>query len=412
MTLHLWLDRQHVGTVARTRAGRLRLTFDPDVVDAQPNAPWLSCSLPVSRQPADATLFLSGLLPEGDHRRRMAELAGVLPHDTYGLLQRFGRDVAGAIIITPDDTPPADRHGDLVPLTDDELAAAVDELPDRVLGIREDSELSLDGMQDKMLLVREGGTWARPVHGRPSTHILKLDDRRFPGLVAAEAACLRLAADVGVTTVDAQVLRFGMHDTIVVSRFDRTEVGGTLVRVHQEDTCQALGKDPNRLGADRKPRGKYQLGGGPSFAEVAGLLRAHAADPDRELARLHRLMVFTVAIGNSDAHGKNVGLLHPTPDTIELAPAYDTVPTVLWPQLPTRAAMYVNGTDQLPAVTGDDLAIEAAHRWRWTTIARAEAATATSLEAIRDAAADLAHEEVAAYVTGRCGQLLGSLDRT
>ena len=87
-----------------------------------------------------------------------------------------------------------------------------------------------------------------------------------------------------------------------------------------------------------------------------------------ELDRRHVLVVFTVAIGNFDARGKNVGLLHPAPDTSEVAPAYDTVPTALWSELPTRAAMYVNGKEEQPAVTGADLAIEAAHRWKGTTI--------------------------------------------
>ncbi|MEZ5261137.1 MAG: hypothetical protein R2755_05025 [Acidimicrobiales bacterium] len=35
-------------------------------------------------------------------------------------------------------------------------------------------------MQNKLLLIRDGGAWFRPTGGRPSTHILKVEDRRFP----------------------------------------------------------------------------------------------------------------------------------------------------------------------------------------------------------------------------------------
>jgi len=57
------------------------------------------------------------------------------------------------------------------------VAAAVDALPDTPLGVLDDSELSLAGMQDKLPLVRTdaGCGWGRPVGGYPSTHILKVD---------------------------------------------------------------------------------------------------------------------------------------------------------------------------------------------------------------------------------------------
>ena len=47
--------------------------------------------------------FASGLLPEGVHRQMMAGIAGVPTHDVIGMLARFGRDVAGALVITEGD---------------------------------------------------------------------------------------------------------------------------------------------------------------------------------------------------------------------------------------------------------------------------------------------------------------------
>ena len=62
-------------------------------------------------------------------------------------------------------------------------------------------------------------------------------------------------------------------------------------------------------------------------------------------------------------HGKNLGLLHPSPGVVELAPLYDVVPTMLWPQLKTDAAMHIGGCRRLPDVSLDDVVREAS---RWT----------------------------------------------
>jgi hypothetical protein len=38
----------------------------------------------------------------------------------------------------------------------------------------------------------DAGRVGRPIHGVPSTHIIKVDDGRQAGLIAAEATCLSL----------------------------------------------------------------------------------------------------------------------------------------------------------------------------------------------------------------------------
>jgi hypothetical protein len=54
-----------------------------------------------------------------------------------------------------------------------------------------------------------------------------------------------------------------------------------------------------------------------------------------------------VLIGNADAPGKNIALLHPTAEHVELALLYDTVPTALWPKLRRKAAMSIGGRYEL-----------------------------------------------------------------
>ena len=70
-------------------------------------------------------------------------------------------------------------------------------------------------------------------------------------------------------------------------------------------------------------------------------------------------MTFNVLIGNADAHGKNLSLLHDPLGTVRLAPLYDTAPTLLWPKLRGASAMRVNRKEDLDAITLSDLAAEA-----------------------------------------------------
>jgi serine/threonine-protein kinase HipA len=395
----VWLGGLRVADLETRNGLDLRLRYTAEALDRWPPlSPVLSCSLPLAPGRTDAWAFGRGLLPEGQALASMAKDAGVAVNATFALLARYGRDVAGALVIA--DTAPEEDRGHAEPYVENGLAAAVDALDGRPLDLHDDSELSLAGFEDKLLLVDTPDGWARPVGGRPSTHILKRDNLRHRGIVDAEAAALRIARTVGLTTIDPQLVDLGGFRCLIVDRFDR-RIGddGAVTRVHQEDACQALGIDPD----DRRGRAKYEADGGPGFRDVATLLRSYAEDGPEELKRLLRAMVFTVLIGNADAHGKNVALLHPTPETIELAPLYDTVPTALWPALRDRAAMAIGGQDRLPAVTVDDLQREA-RAWRMgSTTVRQRIADA--IEEVREAAAACEHEALRAFVRNRASAL-------
>lgn len=360
--LAVWLHGHHVATITPASADghEIQLSYTEIALDLAPqNTPLLSCSLPLRRRGSDATQFLAGLLPEGDALRAMADLAEMATVDTFGLLGRFGRDVAGAVVIADPEVDPVDRSAELEPYGPGDLDTAVAELPERPLDLHDDSELSLPGLQDKLLLVDTPDGWARPRNGHASTHILKVDDVRHPGLVDAEAACLRIARTVGLTTVDVTVETIADQRCLIVSRFDRTAGPDGPARVHQEDLCQATGTD---LRANRG-RGKYASAGGPDLEDAARLLDRYSTDPLDQLVRLVRVVAFTVAIGNADAHGKNVAFVHRSPGEIELAPLYDTVPTVLWPALRRDPAMPIGPrVCPIDEVTGRDV-VAAARLW-------------------------------------------------
>lgn len=393
--LGVWLHDRHVASITARRPWQLQCRYTADALDTWPgSAPVLSCSLPLQSKRMDASVFLAGLLPEGRQRQALSAQLGVTVNDIYSMLVRFGRDVAGALVIATE--PPEPREPSVVPYTATGLEEEVQGLPDRPLAIHDDSELSLDGLQDKMVLVASPQGWGRPVHGYPSTHILKVDDPIRPGLVVAEADCMRLAKRCGLTTVSVSVEEVGERTCLIVSRFDRCELAdGTVERVHQEDLCQALARNPDAAGG----RGKYEKAGGPSLKEAADLLDRYAADPAAQLDRLLAVATFNVLIGNADAHGKNLALLHPTAETVELAPLYDTVPTVLWPKLRTTAAMSIAGRWELSAIASSDLVDEAASwrvsRQRATRVVRETAETARAAAEASDGSSGIAARVIA-----------------
>jgi len=358
-SLGVWLYGRRIAEFNSPKPWIVECSYTEEALDAWPaNIPLLSCSLPLGARRQNATVFAAGLLPEGQHRQSVAAAMGVPVTDVHALLARLGRDVAGAVVISSE--PPSAQSGAFEPYTTASLEEEVLGLPDRPLAIYEDSELSLPGIQDKLLLVKlEDGRWARPIGGLPSTHILKIDDRFHPGLIEAEASCLSLARAAGLTKVEASLETIGDIPCMIVSRFDRvSHSNGMVDRLHQEDACQALARDPEA----QQGRGRYQWAGGPSLSEIADLLDRYSASPVEELDRLVSLVTFNAIIGNADAHGRNVSMLHPSPEEITLAPVYDTVPTLLWPKLRTDLAMTISGITSLRTVTSEAVVAEA-RRW-------------------------------------------------
>jgi serine/threonine-protein kinase HipA len=223
-------------------------------------------------------------------------------------------------------------------LSGPELAEMLRTLPKRpLLAGDQDVRLSLAGSQDKMAVKVLGDQISIPLDGAPSTHILKPVHPNFPGLVFNEVTCLQLATAVGLQTAKAEARSMDGIDYALVQRYDRkTGVlrGDEDIRLHQEDFCQALGIVPER---------KYQSEGGPSLKQCFGLIRQVSSAPVIDLLQLLDAVVFNYLIGNHDAHGKNLYLLYGTEpgEEIRLAPLYDLVCTLYYPELSKKMAMKI-----------------------------------------------------------------------
>jgi serine/threonine-protein kinase HipA len=85
---------------------------------------------------------------------------------------------------------------------------------------------------------------------------------------------------------------------------------------------------------------KYQTEGGPNLKDCFALLRRVSSRPVVDLAHLLDAVIFNMLIGNHDAHGKNFSLLYHN-SAAQLAPLYDLVSTVYYPELSKKMAMKI-----------------------------------------------------------------------
>jgi serine/threonine-protein kinase HipA len=173
----------------------------------------LSRQLPLKKEPFSGRAvraYFSGLLPEAEPRDRIASILGVSGGNDFAILERIGGDCAGAVSLLPQEVPmAASRTGTLRWLDEPTLASIVERLPQQPLMAGESGlRLSLAGAQVKLpIILAEDGAPAEmrialPLDETPSTHILKPEPARFPGLVANEAWCMALAREVGLRVAE------------------------------------------------------------------------------------------------------------------------------------------------------------------------------------------------------------------
>ncbi len=95
------------------------------------------------------------------------------------------------------------------------------------------------------------------------------------------------------------------------------------------------------------PETECQEEDGPSLKDCFNLLRAVSSAPVIDLARLLDGVIFNYLVGNNDAHGKYFSLVYPGAGTgdleVRLAPLYDVVSAIYYPELSPEMAMRIGG---------------------------------------------------------------------
>lgn len=336
--LSVWWDGRVTGSLHLDRHGEMEFTYAPEWL-ADAKAPALSFSLPKRAEAfgrRECQPFFGGILPEEGQRHAIARALGVSAENEFRLLEHLGGEVAGALTLLPDGEVPQPLSS-IAPdiLSDDRLLALLDRLPVRPMLAGEGGlRLSLAGAQSKLPVLLIDGKIALPAPGQPTSHILKPPIARFEGTTENEYFCMTLAAAIGLKVAPVEMRTVAGRSFLLITRYDRAQnTDGQLIRLHQEDFAQALGIPSHR---------KYASEGGPTFPDCFALLRRAATRPPRDILRLLDAAIFNLIIGNADAHAKNFSLLHGD-CAITLAPLYDLLSTVLYPELSPRLAMKIGG---------------------------------------------------------------------
>jgi serine/threonine-protein kinase HipA len=345
-SLDVCLQGDLVGHLNQDTGGQMHFQYIESWLDGSGAAP-LSQSLPLRKErfsQNECRGYFGGILPEASNREIVARNLGISARNDFAMLKEIGGECAGAVTFVPTgDRLPENRNSHRT-LSSSELAVVLRELRKRpLLAGQEGIRQSLAGAQDKVPVCLSGYEISLPLYGAPSTHVLKPAVERFEGVVQNESLCMRLAAAIGLPTAKVQARSVEGMDFLLIERYDRVYrkdsiQGPVLERLHQEDFCQALGIVSEM---------KYQKEGGPSLKQCFALLRKVSSEPVIDLARLLDALIFNYLVGNNDAHGKNFSLLYRGLGTddphVGLAPLYDILSTVYYPELSRTMAMKLGG---------------------------------------------------------------------
>lgn len=366
-SLAVLVNGVHIGTLSQDSHRQLSFAYDEDYRSRR-NATPLSLSMPIARRAHGNNVvepYLRGLLPDNENvLRRWGSRFGVPWNSPFAHLRNVGEDVAGAAqFVRQSRLAEATAPGSIETKDESYIANRLRVLRgDRAAWDDIDSpgQFSLAGAQAKFALYRSPeGQWGLPTGRRATTHILKPPLEHLAHQEVNEHLCLRAAGRLGMRVARSQIMEFGSERAIVLERYDRVvQADGSVVRVHQEDVCQALAVYPAR---------KYEReDGGPGAVKIVDTLRQHIPPSQARTAveTFCRALAYNWVIYGPDAHAKNYSLLLAGP-TVRMAPLYDISSVAPYPDrfdLRTMAmAMSVNGKYQNSLVTGED----------WRALARA-----------------------------------------
>jgi serine/threonine-protein kinase HipA len=317
----------------------------------------LSLSMPLRRAPYSHTIvdpYLWGLIPDShDRRRQLALQFDVSANNPMALLSKIGLDCAGAVrFCSPDatDSVLADE-GTLVSLTEQDIAKRLRALitGSPAAQMTDGESWSLAGAQAKTAVRLESGIWHLAVGAQPTTHILKPGISLLEDQALNEYICMKAAEKIGLNVAKVSYLEFAGEPALCVERYDRLRTeDDRLIRVHQEDLCQALSVDPDN---------KYPADGGPTANAILDLLQKAGRAEMQDLNRkdFARALFFNYLVMAPDGHAKNYSLLL-LADAVRLAPLYDIASgapyTKNYGELRyKRMAMRIGGENQFGALS-------------------------------------------------------------
>jgi len=343
--LRVWASLRPMGWFGHA-AGEYFFEYDAQWLD-QPGGYVLAPQFPLQATQFTGHLvrsFFENLLPEGTALDDVMGALALRDPSTLELLGQLGQDLPGVLSLLPADAIP-ELMQQYRPLSFEILSQRLRSLQPLLVS-NDQATMSLAGAQEKMGLRLDARKLllSESVGLSPSTHILKPDTRqvRYQPSAINEYACMQLARALKLPVPDVWLLRVP-EAAYVVQRYDRVDVAGNIVGLHQFDGCQLLGHGAGW---------KYQRQGG--LASIPRLVQALRALPVRgaDLLQLQRWVMFNYLIGNADAHAKNISVLVDDKG-YRLAPFYDLL------------CVKAYGDESLALFIGDEDTFDAvgAHSW-------------------------------------------------
>ena len=346
--LNVFLNGRLVGQLRRETSGAVSFQYDQSWLDWESALP-VSLSLPIRQQAyvgAPVLAVFENLLPDSDRlRHQIAARAHAEGTDAYSLLAAIGHDCVGALQFLATDSEPGPAGAlDAVPVSDHEIANILDNLATVPLGITEDESfrISIAGAQEKTALLRWNDRWYKPRGTTATTHIFKPSIGKLPNGVDLTASveneylCLKILRELGLPATNADMKTFGDRRVLIVERFDRLWTRDKrLLRLPQEDCCQALSVPPNL---------KYESDGGPGIPGIVRMLRGSDDAASDQRSFLKANIVFWL-LGATDGHAKNFSVFLSPGGRFRMTPLYDVISAqpsvdskqILWKQF--RLAM-------------------------------------------------------------------------
>jgi serine/threonine-protein kinase HipA len=325
---------RRVGTI-EPREGGAAFAYDPDWL-ATPDAFPISLQIPLAQGHAAPGAFerwAAALLPQSLQLHALAGQLGKAQHDTIGILERVGRDTAGALSFAE---PGGTATADCRPVVDaTALEHLLDGLPQKPLAAGEDGvSATLPGTRTKLPVALDlEGRICLPRNGTPSTHILKPDTQHLFGGVQNEALCMVLARRCGLEAPVVTTGRAGGRAYLLVARYDRIAEAGAWCRMHQESFTQATGQ-PESLAAEPGSAA------GTSLAELLTFARRVMCAPD--VLRLIDRFILDVLLCNPAPPGSNIALVL-TAAGPSLAPVYGLASMAAWDGIAPRLERMITG---------------------------------------------------------------------
>jgi serine/threonine-protein kinase HipA len=331
LRLIIWLNGTPVG-YWDAKNNKSKLTYFEEWLADEQGRP-LSLSLPFKpnnepHQGIAVQNYFDNLLPDSlVIRRRIAQHFKADGIEPYQLLAEVGRDCVGAIQLLPEDKTPDDLFCIASePLSERKVAATLrNAITDRPFGQTEnnsDLRLSIAGAQEKSALLWHQNQWQRPLGSTPTTHIFKLPlglvgdmqaDMRTS--VENEWLCSKIMKGFDLPVANCDVTEFEDMKVLIVERFDRrlSQDGNWIVRLPQEDFCQATGTSPAQ---------KYQADGGPGISTIMEILLGSDQSYQDRYNFFKTQLVFWL-LAAIDGHAKNFSIFHRSGNKFQATPLYD-----------------------------------------------------------------------------------------